>query len=707
MATIGEDLMTILGIIPTRDRAGIQRGTMADEAARSSQAAQAPQAPPKFQVPQEMRGPGGDLQLPAEVPTEYASGKAAPKPAAPRVGLSTPLAVPPTQERVVASSPAAAPSPPVQKQASDVYLAALEQRKRQQQMMQVIGHLGMMANAFNRNPDSQASTRASLAGMINGAGGGGGGGNDLANLKTALDMRKEEQQTAAAAAARQRSIDALVKQGLSLEDATVETDNNLHTQRLGLAGQQAREAIRRDEQMRKDLDNPAAIAELARLYHMTPTQMQTAIRNGTVSKFTDPSVLAEVRDKHALASEREQKTAAATADFATRDEARQRPEAVAARYSAKLGRSVNPGEVLMAASTDDTWKKFNEENLATGQAGIAKTRAETDETTAKAGKAIAETTENIRATQQKQDADLSYAFYKKNPDAFARLHGLKDVDEARRIVDDRKAYDKYQETSGPSAYADVARYHDYEREQRALGNKPLSRLEWDKERAKATVQPPEDLVRKAAIDTANKRMDESEQKARAAHRALQERHQQQDLYDPNMITGGFGAENQTNLRLTVARLFNRPDEEASNTKLFFSALKKSMQASGKNQSGPLSDKDLLFLSDLEGGQQLDAAGIRRLQIIHEKSLRFDMAQHNDYYDEKTSQEATRDLKNYYQRVDPPPPGRFILEDLKDSPEAIALLMRNKDNAKAIKQFDKEFGIGVAKYVIENDGKVDE
>jgi len=381
METIGDNLLTILGMIPVRDRAGIARSNMAVEAQKSRQQLEGqgqPQAPPQFKPPQELMGQNGQLQIPENMQTAFASGKSGARPPAPKAGLSAPLAgsaPPPSQERVITSSPAAAPSPAVQTQASDVLLAQYEQQQRQQKMRQILASVGMMANAFNRHPDA-GSTQAQLAGMASGGGHGGGGGG-LGDLKTILDMRKDEQNTALAAAARQRSIDALVAQGIPREQATVETDNNLHTQRLGLAGEQAREAIRRDEQIRKDLDNPAAIAELAQMYHMTPAQMQTAIRNGTVSKFTDPAVLAEVRDKHALAGEREQKTAVATADFATRDEARQRPDAVAARYSAKLGRPVNPGEVLMASSTEDGWKKFNEENLATGQAAIADKRSET------------------------------------------------------------------------------------------------------------------------------------------------------------------------------------------------------------------------------------------------------------------------------------------------------------------------------------------
>src|SRR3954471_16833375 len=139
MPLIGDELRTILGMMPTRDRAGIARGTMADDAMRSSAAAEsgnaegaalmqqggpprpAPQAPPQVKLPP-MGGPGGlppgDIQLPDNVPTAYASGRG-------DGGAPVP------QERVVASGPAAAPPAKVATQASDVAIAMLEQQDRQ------------------------------------------------------------------------------------------------------------------------------------------------------------------------------------------------------------------------------------------------------------------------------------------------------------------------------------------------------------------------------------------------------------------------------------------------------------------------------------------------------------------------------------------------------------------------------------------------
>jgi len=277
MATIGEDLMTILGIMPVRDRAGIQRDTMAGEAAKSAAAApayaagapmQMPAAPPKFEVPQEMRGQGGDLQLPAEVPTDYASGKASPK---------TPMpTLPPGRERVIEAGPAAAPPPGVQKQASDVLLAAMEQRQRQQKMMQIIGHLGMMANAFNRNPDSQAATRESLGHMIEG-GGRGGGGAGLGDLKTVLDMKKEEQQAAANEQTR-TTAKALLKKKYNLTDEEAETEiaSGAYKDRLGQGAE-----ITRADRATRDQERRTGIAELVKTRGLTPEQAAVEYDSGT------------------------------------------------------------------------------------------------------------------------------------------------------------------------------------------------------------------------------------------------------------------------------------------------------------------------------------------------------------------------------------------------------------------------------------------
>src|SRR5215203_595105 len=175
MALIGEELRTILGMMPVRDRAGIARGTMADDAVRANAAAESGNAEGQALMQQGMRPP--DIQLPPGIGTAYASGR----------GDGSPPQAPVPTERVVAASPAAAPSAAVATQASDVMLAALEQRQRQAKMIQLVSSLGLLANAFNRNPGSQAATRTALAGNL-----GGGGEIGLGDIKTIADMKDKE-----------------------------------------------------------------------------------------------------------------------------------------------------------------------------------------------------------------------------------------------------------------------------------------------------------------------------------------------------------------------------------------------------------------------------------------------------------------------------------------------------------------------------------
>ena len=213
---IGDDLMVMLGLVPVRDRAGIARGTMATEA--QAAAAASPNAegrslidqgmrPPSLSLPPQMRG--GDVQLPDDVNAEYAAGK--PKVATPAI---IPQVLPPSQDRVVASSPAAAPSTAVRKQNSDIMLEAHQRMAQQAKMQQLFASIGLIANGlFNRNPDSQSSTRESLAGMMGGGGGGGGGGGELTQLEKLLKMRDEE------ANAERRIQDAVRVRGITRERA--------------------------------------------------------------------------------------------------------------------------------------------------------------------------------------------------------------------------------------------------------------------------------------------------------------------------------------------------------------------------------------------------------------------------------------------------------------------------------------------------------
>src|SRR3954451_4667700 len=114
--TIHDDVRMLLGLVPIRDRAGIARGTMADAA----DAAANPHAngqeltrqgfdfarPPTLSLPPGMGQPGGDVQLPDNVNTEYTAGSDGSRLSPAKPPLKQPL--PPPTERVIASSPAAA-----------------------------------------------------------------------------------------------------------------------------------------------------------------------------------------------------------------------------------------------------------------------------------------------------------------------------------------------------------------------------------------------------------------------------------------------------------------------------------------------------------------------------------------------------------------------------------------------------------------------
>jgi hypothetical protein len=181
MMAIGDDLFTMLGLIPARDRAGIARGTMADEAkasmaangnAEGRQLIDGGARPPAIALPPQMRGGGdADIKLPDNVAAEYAAGKGG--------GVSAPAlaAVPPPQERVIASGPAAAPPPGVVRN-SDIILEAARKEAQQRRMMQIISGIGQM-----------------VSGATGHAGGGqvsAGGGSSLPGLADILKMRDEE-----------------------------------------------------------------------------------------------------------------------------------------------------------------------------------------------------------------------------------------------------------------------------------------------------------------------------------------------------------------------------------------------------------------------------------------------------------------------------------------------------------------------------------
>jgi len=280
MPLIGDELRTILGMMPTRDRAGIARGTMADDAMRSSAAAESGNAegaalmqqggaprpapmpgPPQIKLPP-MGGPGGDadIQIPDDMQMSYASGKSGPSrtksgvvstPGPTTIPTPAPI-VPAPQERVVAAGPAAAPPAKVATSASDVAIALLEQRERQQKMMQLVGSLGLIANAFNRNPESQSATRSSLAGMMGGGGHGGDGGISISDIKTIAGMKADEAKAVSDAAAKENAIkQSMTTEGWSRDYAEMMFNTGNLTKRFDPTEQRARQGLVDTEKRRK------------------------------------------------------------------------------------------------------------------------------------------------------------------------------------------------------------------------------------------------------------------------------------------------------------------------------------------------------------------------------------------------------------------------------------------------------------------------
>jgi hypothetical protein len=234
---IGDDLMVMLGLVPARDRAGIARGTMADEAKASVAANGA--RPPAFTMPAGMlaggeRPPPADVELPDDVATSYAAGKSKASSGPSIIPQVIPPAAP--QERVIASGPAAAPPPEVKVRNSEIMLKHIERQAQMKRMQQIIGSIGMIANgAFNRNPDSQARTSASLAGMA----GGGGGADDLGTLKDLLAMRAKEDDD-----------ERIVQHGMRTQGLTRADAMALHAQGQ-LAGRNTVDALTGAEKIRE------------------------------------------------------------------------------------------------------------------------------------------------------------------------------------------------------------------------------------------------------------------------------------------------------------------------------------------------------------------------------------------------------------------------------------------------------------------------
>ena len=584
MPLIGDELRTILGMMPVRDRAGIARGTMADDAVKASAAAESGNAEGAAlmqqgrPMPPPMGGPS-DIQLPDNVPTAFASGRGG--------GAPPPMPVP--QERVVAASPAAAPSEAVATRASDVAIAALEQRARQQKMMQLVGSLGLIANAFNRNPASQAATKASLADMVGGGGGGGGGGNQLADIKTISEMRDKEDQKIAYAAARAKTVPELQRMfGWSKDRAEAAFDSDEYKKWLDPTAIQKREEDSRAARVRMDLSDPKVIAEISK-------------RTGS-------------------------------------------PEAV--------------------VKADIASGKIGQKELA----DILHTQAQTG----KLGVDTAKTTQEI---EEARKSNTAFAFYKDNPEAFARLHSIP-VEEAQRIVSDRKNYDKYQETSGPTAYADEAGYAQAKRE----GYKG-SRADWKSIRPGA--ETIDEYTRKKEIDAGiatdrqrGEKYFEENKDARDAYTNLQTiRKMQQDLHDDDMISGPLSLA-ELKGRQIFAKLTGRPDADVSTTNAFNAYRNQVVVQISKDLKGATTEGDRELLEKAAGGSEMTAPELRRFIILQ------DIADQRRIESKKQQAEGFResDPKRHKQMLegvpDYPPPNKKIREDMAAKPGLVKMVQEN-------------------------------
>jgi hypothetical protein len=372
MPLIGDELRTILGMMPSRDRAGIARGTMADDAMRSSAAAESGNAegaalmqqgqrppmpgPPQVKLPP-MGGPGGpppgDIQLPNDVPTAFASGS----------GGGGGPAPPVPQERVVASGPAAAPPAGVATRASDVAIALLEQRNRQQKMMQLVGSLGLIANAFNRNPESQSATRSSLAGMV-GGGGGAGGDIGLGDIKTIQDMKDKEAAAQAAAEIRASQIGALISKGVSPAQAAVEVDSGKAGERIGAkAEEEAR--VRTSLEDRKSRLRELA-PDIARARGTDVRVIHAMIEHDpdAVAKLAEAEGLTKLAKEKTDQRQNERKDLLEEADVLAWGRHLKNPQTLKDAYPDE-----DPARIDEALQSPTQYKKLVEELTTKGQAG--------------------------------------------------------------------------------------------------------------------------------------------------------------------------------------------------------------------------------------------------------------------------------------------------------------------------------------------------
>jgi hypothetical protein len=609
MPLIGDELRTILGMMPTRDRAGIARGTMADDAMRSSAAAdsgnaegaalmQQGQRPPQIQIPPQMRGGDGAApQLPDDVPTAFASGRGD--------GGAPPV----PQERVVASGPAAAPPAGVATRASDVAMAVLEQQHRQQKMMQLVGSLGLIANAFNRNPTSAASTRSSLADMIGGGGAGGHGGNALGDIKTIQDMRRQEDADITLAQTKSQMVDNAMRMfGLSKQDAEARFSTGELQKLFDPATIKTREADQRAGRVRMDLSDPAVITEIAK-------------RTGS-------------------------------------------PEAVV------------------------------KADIANGKIG-QKEIADILHTQAQSGKLGADTAEARRATGEAEKADRAFAFYKDNPEAFAQLHGIKDVNEARAIVSDRKNYDKYQETSGPTAYGPEAGYTRAKRE-----GYTGTRADWEK--VKDTKDSPEDKAYGQSLVDQVKEFGESQKSINErVNNMVGARAMQEASISDDLIVGSKLSDMTLNARKVAAKALGYADTAAENTDVFKKLRDAQALQLQQTLKGQTSNADVEWLKGIAGSDEMSVASLRRLMLLQDKADRIMIEQHNKRLADAQASDSGKSYRGY-KPVNYPPPGPLLSELLRSKPQDVAAMKAADPNdAQMQKGVREKYGPGVFEFVREH------
>jgi hypothetical protein len=708
MPLIGEELRTILGMMPVRDRAGIARGTMADDAMKASAAADGGNAegaalmqqggpapmpgqrppmpgPPQVKLPP-MGGPGrpppGDIQLPANVPTAFASGSGGGGPAVP----------PAPQERVVAASPAAAPSRTVGAKASEVAIAALEQQNRQQKMMQLVGSLGLIANAFNRNPQSAAATRSSLADMVGGGGGGRGGGGGLADIKTIADMQRQEAADSTAARVRTETIGKMVKGGMSPEDAAVEYDNNLHTQRLGATAEGILEDRKRADLSREEMLRPAVVTELSRRFNQPEEVIRAGIRSGKI----DPKAVSDILETQSTTASRDQKTKIEGADFGVRSEAMTRPEAIAARLSARLGREVTPDEVKLNAATDATWQNWIKEVTQGGQAEVASKQA---------------TTASTQAGTREKIADLAgIEEAQKTPAAVAERYrqmgyGWVTEDTVKSAAANKATWTKFNENHQPLSTEFLKNYEAEQAARVAKGEARQTHGEYAQSKEKSKYAGPGEAAQAGIIGGIGKKYTDAWEEVETSN--VNREGTTQNLFkawDSSIRAGGNLSEKENALKKTFAKAFGREDMAGAKTDVFFALLDSQAAAVAQQLPGSLSDKDVLFIKSQVGSKNMSPEAIRQLMIINDN---IQMAK-----DEQKREMIIR-AKAGSEDMDPetakalkmiPTPAKpqvnYFVKQLANDPAKVARIAAARDDPEEMAAIDHTYGRNATAYVLE-------